>query len=62
MKIEDDRIRSIADRDWSSNVRFNRYQYNERYLLNTEVIKRPIGQKVLIKTAIYIVKTMCVAV
>ncbi len=50
MKIEDDRIRSIADRDWSSNVSFNRYQYNERYLLNTEVIKRPIGQKVLIKT------------
>ena len=62
MKIEDDRIRSIADRDWSSNVSFNRYQYNERYLLNTEVIKRPIGQKVLIKTAIYIVKTMRVAV
>ena len=62
MKIEDDRIRSIADRDWSSNVSFNRYQYNERSLLNTEVIKRPIGQKVLIKTAIYIGKTMCVVV
>ena len=36
MKIEDDRIRSIADRDWSSDVSFNRYQYNERYLLNID--------------------------
>ena len=34
--------------------------YETRRFFNYE--RRPIGQKVLIKTAIYIVKTMCVAV
>ena len=55
-------VKGVVHRDWITNMGFNRYQYNERYLLNTEVIKRPIGQKVLIKTAIYIGKTMCVVV